>query len=144
MDELINSEKDVELLRLEGIIENLLGDDERVSDIFTKLADGVFEFPTYHYSEVRDHVNDHCKKRCSRWMATLRGKYFNNPWAGISTIAAGVLLLLRFYTDYSSYTNPNTLAEQCYIYSPILLPKFTCSIDANQTKNKIKQLSIMG
>ncbi|WRX29183.1 Protein of unknown function DUF247 [Theobroma cacao] len=41
MDNLINSSKDVQLLRFSDIIENMLGDDEAVAKMLNKLRDHV-------------------------------------------------------------------------------------------------------
>ncbi|XP_071722120.1 UPF0481 protein At3g47200-like [Rutidosis leptorrhynchoides] len=83
MDRLIKSEKDVELLRGQGIINNTLGNYEVLSKMFNK-------------------VNVHCNKRWNFWKAKLRHNYCNSPWALISVIAAAIILLLTFtQTDYS-------------------------------------------
>ncbi|XP_059639004.1 uncharacterized protein LOC132281306 [Cornus florida] len=95
MDSLINTEKDVNILRLRGIMENWLGDDEEVARMFNKLGDGVMiNPPTFYYSQVCQKVKNHCRKPWNRAKAKLRRTYFHNPWASISTAAAGVLLLL--------------------------------------------------
>jgi hypothetical protein len=62
MDYLINSPKDVELLRRQGIIENLLGDDEAISTMFNKLGDFVI-ISNFYYAEICRDVNKHCRKR---------------------------------------------------------------------------------
>ncbi|EOY13893.1 Uncharacterized protein TCM_032623 [Theobroma cacao] len=41
MDNLINSSKDVQLLRFSEVIENMLGDDEAVAKMINKLRDHV-------------------------------------------------------------------------------------------------------
>ncbi|XP_059446782.1 UPF0481 protein At3g47200-like [Corylus avellana] len=94
MDYLINSPKDVELLRRRGIIENLLGDDEAVSTMFNKFGDGVVAVPDLCYAQIFKDVNKHCCRRRNVWMAKLRHNYFNSPWALISVLAAVFLLLL--------------------------------------------------
>jgi hypothetical protein len=93
MDYLINSPKDVELLRRRGIIENWLGDDEAVSTMFNKLGDCVVVSNLYYAQIFRD-VNKHCRRRQNVWMAKLRHNYFNSPWALISVLAAAFLLML--------------------------------------------------
>ncbi|KAK9275211.1 hypothetical protein L1049_022473 [Liquidambar formosana] len=84
MDQLINSEKDVNLLRLKGIIDNLLGDDQEVCKLFNGLGDGVICSPSDYscFSEVYEKVNDHCEKPWNQKKAKLRHNYFNSPWAG--------------------------------------------------------------
>ncbi|KAJ4722915.1 hypothetical protein OWV82_006346 [Melia azedarach] len=94
MDCLINSPKDVELLCQHGIIHNWLGDDEVVANMFNRLGDFVMVSDHNYYSEIFCNVNKHCGRRWNKWMAHLRHKYFNNPWALISFLAALSLLLL--------------------------------------------------
>ncbi|KAB8726144.1 hypothetical protein FH972_026417 [Carpinus fangiana] len=93
MDYLINSPKDVELLRQRGIIENWLGDDEAVSTMFNKLGDCV-GVSNLCYAQIFRDVNKHCRRRQNVWVAKLRHNYFNSPWALISVLAAAFLLML--------------------------------------------------
>ncbi|XP_062162472.1 UPF0481 protein At3g47200-like [Alnus glutinosa] len=93
MDYLINSPKDVELLRRRGIIENFLGDDEAVSTMFNKLVENVI-LSNFCYNKIFTDLNKHCSRRKNVWIANLRHKYFNSPWALISFLAAAFLLLL--------------------------------------------------
>ncbi|KAK3417042.1 hypothetical protein EUGRSUZ_H02793 [Eucalyptus grandis] len=93
MDCLINSSKDVEVLRRAGIFKNYLGNDEVVAQMFNKIGDHVAISDSY-YSEIFQNVNAHCNKRMNVWMAKLRRKYFHSPWASLSVLAAIVLLLL--------------------------------------------------
>jgi hypothetical protein len=93
MNYLINSLEDVELLRRRGIIYNGLGDDEAASTMFNKIVENVMVSDICYDKIFRD-VNKHCKKRKNVWIANLRHKYFNSPWALISFLAAAFLLLL--------------------------------------------------
>ncbi|WRX28568.1 Protein of unknown function DUF247 [Theobroma cacao] len=53
MDNLIDSAKDVQLLRFSGIIENMLGDNEVVAQMFNKLRDHVTLCgDTFYYEEI--------------------------------------------------------------------------------------------
>ncbi|KAF5465149.1 hypothetical protein F2P56_015180 [Juglans regia] len=93
MDHLINTLKDVELLRRRGIIHNNLGDDETISTMVNKLGHYV-GFSTNIYARTIMDVNMHCRRRRNVWMAKLRRDYFNSPWAWISFLAAFLLLAL--------------------------------------------------
>ncbi|XP_059447889.1 UPF0481 protein At3g47200-like [Corylus avellana] len=93
MDYLINSPKDVELLRRRGIIENWLGDDEAVSTMFNKLNHCVV-VSNFRYAQIFRDVNKYCRRRQNVWIAKLRHNYFNSPWALISFLAAAFLLIL--------------------------------------------------
>ncbi|KAG2726287.1 hypothetical protein I3760_01G105400 [Carya illinoinensis] len=96
MDSLINSTKDVELLRRRGIIQNYLGDDKATSTMVNKLCDNI-NLSTYNiYSRTSRNLNKHCTGRCNKQMAKLKRDYFNSPWAWISFLAATLLLVLTF------------------------------------------------
>ncbi|MBA0844704.1 hypothetical protein Goarm_022494, partial [Gossypium armourianum] len=66
MDKLINTGKDVELLRKSGIVfDNWLRDDEEVTKIFNKL--GYFV-----YYDIGARMNKHCKTKWNIWKAKLK------------------------------------------------------------------------
>ncbi|KAK3187800.1 hypothetical protein Dsin_027361 [Dipteronia sinensis] len=96
MDCLINTPEDAKLLRGLGIINNWLGDDEVIANLFNSLGDDVVLGENFYYSEVFNKVNLHCSRRLNKWKAKLRQDYFNTPWAIISFLAAVVLLILTF------------------------------------------------
>ena len=104
MDNLINSPKDVELLRRQGIIENWLGDDEVVSTMFNKLGDNV-AVSNLCFAHIFRDLNKHCRKRCNVRMAKLRRNYFNSPWALISFLAATFLLILALAQTVMSFVS---------------------------------------
>ncbi|KAG8378197.1 hypothetical protein BUALT_Bualt08G0112800 [Buddleja alternifolia] len=90
---LINSSKDVEILRRRGIVTNLLGDDEMVYRMFNRLGRNILMSSDFCYDDVFNKVNGHCCHLRNRWMANLRHYYFSSPWAYISFFAALMLLL---------------------------------------------------
>ncbi|XP_009759887.1 UPF0481 protein At3g47200-like [Nicotiana sylvestris] len=95
MDYLIESEKDVSLLRLKGIIRNRIGEDKEVASIFNKMGKGVaVSCEDFYYKEECRKLIQHCEKPWNRMKANLRHNYFSSPWAGASTVAAAVLLIL--------------------------------------------------
>ncbi|KAM7257200.1 hypothetical protein ACFE04_012941 [Oxalis oulophora] len=102
MDRLINSEKDVELLRRCGIIENTLGNDEVVAKMFNSMCTFVAISGPFHYSQLFKDVNKHCAKKWNYLKAKLSRDYFNTPWAWISFLAAVIILLLTLtQTNYA-------------------------------------------
>ncbi|GLT45358.1 hypothetical protein SLA2020_191930 [Shorea laevis] len=95
MNSLLNSGKDVELLCKSGIIDNWLSDDEAVAVMFNKLGDNVdLNEENFFYAQLFKDVNKHYETPWNTWKANLRHKYFNTPWAFISSLAAALLLLL--------------------------------------------------
>ncbi|KAG7995600.1 hypothetical protein I3843_01G118300 [Carya illinoinensis] len=94
MDYLINTSKDVELLRRKGIINSWMGDDEVVSNMFNKFCSYTHFSNGFYYADIIKEVNKHCDKRWNVRKAKLRHDYFNSPWALLSVLAAILLLLL--------------------------------------------------
>ncbi|XP_062183282.1 UPF0481 protein At3g47200-like [Phragmites australis] len=92
MDNLIDSEKDVALLRSKGIIKNLLSSDKEAANMFNILSKGAVLSPSSKLHDVRRELNAHCKKPWNRWRAIFVHKYLNNPWVFMSLITATILL----------------------------------------------------
>lgn len=105
MDNLINSPEDVGYLHYCGIIEHWLGSDAEVAELFNRLCEEVvFDINDSYLSRLSENVNRYYNHKWNAWRASLRHKYFNNPWAIISLVAAVVLLLLTFaQTFYGVY-----------------------------------------
>ncbi|KAK8709503.1 hypothetical protein V6N13_060518 [Hibiscus sabdariffa] len=107
MDNLINTGKDVQLLCNSRIIDNWLGDDEVVAQMFNKLRDYVCFTDDFYYAETFVRVNKHCERKWNKYKAILKKDYFNSPWSLCSFLAAVVLLLLTVlqttYTVLSYY-----------------------------------------
>ncbi|KAI8011123.1 UPF0481 protein [Camellia lanceoleosa] len=93
MDYLVNTSEDVRILTHNGIIHNLLGDNEVAAVMINKLGTNIIA-SYVGYKEVYNNVNKHCREKWNLRLATLRRDYFNTPWALISFLAAVVLLLL--------------------------------------------------
>lgn len=92
MDNIIDSERDVQLLRSKGIIKNLLSSDKEASNLFNILSKGVMP-PLNRLNAVRRHVNAHCRKPWNRWRAFFMHAYLRNPCLFISLMAAVILLI---------------------------------------------------
>ncbi|CAN0863942.1 UPF0481 protein At3g47200 [Linum grandiflorum] len=105
MDNLINSNEDVAYLHYCGIVEHWLGSDAEVADLFNRLCqEVVFDVNGSYLSRLSEEVNQHYNHRWNAWLASLKHKYFGNPWAIVSLFAAVVLLLLTFtQTFYGVY-----------------------------------------
>ncbi|KAL5725781.1 hypothetical protein ACHQM5_008886 [Ranunculus cassubicifolius] len=103
LDCLINTSADVELLRDKGIINNHLGDNEEVAQLFNKLRNGIItDSRKFYFSKLFLHVNNYYKKRWHAWKARLRRDYFNTPWAYIAFFSAVLLLSLSVIQTISS------------------------------------------
>lgn len=112
MDNLINSPSDVSYLHYCGIIENWLGSDIEVSDLFNRLCqEVVFDINDSSLSRLSEQVNRYYEHRWNAWRASLKHRYFSNPWTIISFFAAVILLGLTFaqtfYSVFSYYRPPS-------------------------------------
>ncbi|CAL5404723.1 unnamed protein product [Camellia sinensis] len=95
LDCLIDCPKDVKILSRCGIIDNWLGDDEAVSNLFNKISDTVSGTSThFQYVDIFNRVNIYCSQPWNLYRATLNRNYFNNLWGMIAIMAALALLLL--------------------------------------------------
>ncbi|KAL7603709.1 hypothetical protein Lser_V15G20086 [Lactuca serriola] len=112
MNNLIDSGEDVGFLHYKGIIEHWLGNDDDVADLFNGLCQEVVaDLNNSYLSGLTDEINKCRDKRWNTWRADFRHKYFRNPWALISVIAAVVLLLitvLQAFYDVFSYYKPTS------------------------------------
>ncbi|KAF5938382.1 hypothetical protein HYC85_022641 [Camellia sinensis] len=103
MDYLINTSKDVELLVRAKIIENWLGDNNDVSNLFNGLGKEVnICSDAYYFTELHKRLNDYCEIPSHKWKATLRHDYCNTPWRVLSIIVAVILLGLTFIQSLCS------------------------------------------
>ncbi|CAA0385423.1 unnamed protein product [Arabidopsis thaliana] len=112
MDNLIDSHEDVSYLHYCGIIEHWLGSDSEVADLFNRLCqEVVFDTEDSYLSRLSIEVNRYYDHKWNAWRATLKHKYFNNPWAIVSFCAAVILLVLTFsqsfYAVYAYYKPPS-------------------------------------
>uniref|UniRef100_A0A0E0R9F0 Uncharacterized protein n=1 Tax=Oryza rufipogon TaxID=4529 RepID=A0A0E0R9F0_ORYRU len=94
MDYLINTAKDVQLLRDRGIIKHGLGSEEAVANLINNtLTKGAAIDRESSLIDVMVEVDAYYKKRRNKWRAILLHTYFSNPWVFISLVAATVLLI---------------------------------------------------
>lgn len=110
MDYIIDTATDVRLLRENGIIERTLGSDEEVAAIFNQLNTATFDdYIPPDLAKTYERADEYYKNQGNKWMAILKQKHINSPWAVISIIA-GVLILLFTFTQtllaILSYSKP--------------------------------------
>ena len=110
IDFLVNTPRDVSILREPDIIRSGLGSNEEVALLFNKLCkDIVWSVDGSYLADLIEEVNQHTQKRWPKWRAKLVRDYFSNPWAIISLIAGAIILILTFLQTYFSvfaYFNP--------------------------------------
>ncbi|KAG2562506.1 hypothetical protein PVAP13_8KG238600 [Panicum virgatum] len=102
VDDLTKSERDVTLLRSNGLFVNMIGSDKVVVKMFNTRGEAT------RLGHVQWKVNAHCKKRRNKWRALFMNNYLSNPWVFISLVAAVILLIATImqtiYTVVPFYT----------------------------------------
>lgn len=105
MDYLVNTPNDVELLVKNGIVENMLGDNNEVSTLINSLGKGVLcGKESFYYATLTKELNKYYKKPWNKWKADLKQKHFNTPWTTISVIAATFLIILTLIQTVCSFS----------------------------------------
>ncbi|KAG8089945.1 hypothetical protein GUJ93_ZPchr0011g27443 [Zizania palustris] len=93
IDTLIDTPKDVALLRSKGIINSILGSDKEVANLINNtLSKGAVLSRGSSLEKVLEDMDAHCKELSNEWRATFMHTYLSNPWVFISLIAASILL----------------------------------------------------
>lgn len=96
MDNLIDSERDVSILRSKGIIKNMLSSDKEAAKLFNTLSKGALLSPSSQLYGVRRKVNEHCKRPWNLWRANFIQTYMRNPWVFTALVASVLLLVATF------------------------------------------------
>ncbi|CAL4987705.1 unnamed protein product [Urochloa decumbens] len=108
LDNIIDSGRDVALLRSKGLFNNGLGTDKEAADLFNTLSKGTVMSKYSKLNNVQRELNAHCMKRRNKWRANFVQTYLSNPWVFISLVAAIILLVSSFlqtvYTIVPFYT----------------------------------------
>ncbi|CAN4090356.1 unnamed protein product [Withania somnifera] len=103
MDHLIESDKDVNLLRQKGIIDNRIGEDKEVTRIFNQIGKGVSVSDDFYERDGYKKAIQHCEIPCNRLKASLKHNYFSSLWVG-ATVAAIILLILTTIQTVLAFT----------------------------------------
>ncbi|GLJ49528.1 hypothetical protein SUGI_1049700 [Cryptomeria japonica] len=94
MDQLIDSEEDVGLLRKSEIVTNYLGSDAAVAELLNALCNGVTLSQTDAFQELKGQVYKHYKSKFKVWLAELVKEHFSSPWTTLALAGAILALLL--------------------------------------------------
>ena len=94
MDNLVNSAKDVTLLREKGIIKGWVGSDDDIACLFNRLTKAMTFANGTANVNVNERLNKYCNKRWPKWRANFIQTYLSNPWVFISLVGASILLIL--------------------------------------------------
>lgn len=110
MDDLIDSQKDVALLRSMGILTKLIGSDKEVADLFNGLCKDVGTMCMENmFDELRKDVNAHIKFKIRVQLEDIVQNHCSSPWK-VSTLVAASLIacfgLLQTIFTILSYLFP--------------------------------------
>ncbi|XP_019163758.1 PREDICTED: uncharacterized protein LOC109160078 [Ipomoea nil] len=101
MDHLLDTKRDVTLLRKNGIIQNLLDEDNKVAYIFNNLSVEVDTSTNFYFASVYTAVNKLCRKRSHVWKQKLK-KFFYALWKVLSITLSAISLLLLVVEAYNN------------------------------------------
>ncbi|KAM7490097.1 hypothetical protein LguiA_033018 [Lonicera macranthoides] len=104
MQMLVDTDKDVDLLIHNGIIEDWLGKNSIVAELFHKVGREAWIYiPSYYLYDISKSLNAYCNVTRHKWKAAFRRDYCSSPWMIASTIAAVILLTLTFLSTIASF-----------------------------------------
>ncbi|XP_060674658.1 UPF0481 protein At3g47200-like [Ziziphus jujuba] len=92
LDQLINTAEDVELLVEKDVVQNFLGSNDAVANLFNKICDQIAE-TSFCYGTLCEDLNDHYNNPWNVAKATLKSVYFKDIWTGSSSIVAFFVLV---------------------------------------------------
>ncbi|XP_062099655.1 uncharacterized protein LOC133805484 [Humulus lupulus] len=105
LDLLIENEQDVKDLRSANILHNCLSSDVQVVDLFDKIGN-IYNLVPHddYYKEVKNQIQEHCKKNINVWFTQICENYFSSPLKVMAWVGAIVALLLTaFGTWFTIY-----------------------------------------
>ncbi|KAF4385772.1 hypothetical protein F8388_010328 [Cannabis sativa] len=98
LDNLIDTNADIQVLEKNKVIDNWLNVDD-ATKFFNRLYIDTYVKENYYYC-LTSKVNDYCKQRRHKYRRILKRDYFNHPWALVSVIGAFVALVLTFLQTF--------------------------------------------
>ncbi|KAF9689058.1 hypothetical protein SADUNF_Sadunf01G0052300 [Salix dunnii] len=146
MQTLIANERDVALLHSRGIIQNAIGSDTAVCELFSSLSKDIGMEPNSSLEAVQMQVNAHCQKPWNEWRANLIHTYFRNPWAILAVIAAFIFFALTgARTVYSiiPYYDSNYLTSLSPPMGSVAPPALSTPSPPTPPKKPPKQKSLL-
>ncbi|KAM3690910.1 hypothetical protein ACJW31_09G155800 [Castanea mollissima] len=103
LDSLIDEANDVKELRKVGVLQNLLGSDQEVAQLFNEIGTDLVPNPEI-YAEVRSSIQKYYKNKFLTWTSQVIHDHFSSPWTILAFIAAIFALILS--TLQTWYTVP--------------------------------------
>ncbi|KAJ4972294.1 hypothetical protein NE237_005393 [Protea cynaroides] len=99
MDSLIDCSADVKELREQGILQNLLGSDQHVADLFNELTTDLTPNPDL-YRQIKSDIEKHFGNDCGVWITEALHTHFTTPWTLLAFLGAVLALILTGIQTY--------------------------------------------
>ncbi|XP_071687384.1 putative UPF0481 protein At3g02645 [Rutidosis leptorrhynchoides] len=99
LDSLIDHSEDVKILRKAGIIDNWLGSDDEVAQMFNEIGTGLVP-NSLAFSGTKSEIQMHYKSKRNTWMSQLNREYIKTPWAFVALLVG---LLGLFFSSVQTY-----------------------------------------
>ncbi|XP_058077619.1 UPF0481 protein At3g47200-like [Magnolia sinica] len=107
---ILETTKDVTVLKQNRIIEHWLGDDQEVVHLFKRMCQGLtVDFNDNYLLGMINHVSEFCNSKWNAWWATLKRVYFGNPWSVFQvevTIFTLVFTMVQAFLAIMTYYRP--------------------------------------
>ena len=102
MDSLIDTQEDLAILTKAKVMQNHLGSDEKLLQMWNNMCTNVYYDPCKEWEEMIHEINAHNSTRWRHLYTEFHQMYLSRPWLMASVIAAFLLLLASiFQTVYS-------------------------------------------
>uniref|UniRef100_A0A7N2LGA3 Uncharacterized protein n=1 Tax=Quercus lobata TaxID=97700 RepID=A0A7N2LGA3_QUELO len=106
LDNLINTEADVDLLVEKKVIVNWLGDNKAVATLINKLREQIVEANHSCYGELSKNIQGHYDNVWSKVMASFTTLYFKDFWRGTATVVGIMALFFSFWSFLKPFVFP--------------------------------------
>ena len=106
LDNLINTEADVDLLVEKKVIVNWLGDNKAVATLINKLREQIVEANHSCYGELSKNIQGHYDNVWSKVMASFTTLYFKDFWRGTATVVGIMVLFFSFWNFHKPFVFP--------------------------------------
>jgi hypothetical protein len=99
MDELIENQEDVAVLRNAGVLNNFFGSNQEVADLFN-LSKGISHVQGCKpIDEVRIGLHKYTRRKYKKLWSEFVNAYFSKPWQLAGAMAAVLLVLMSAGQD---------------------------------------------
>ncbi|GLT26617.1 hypothetical protein SLA2020_016720 [Shorea laevis] len=102
LESLIDSGEDVKELRHAGVLNNGLGSDEAVAEMFNKISDYLVPNPE-KYRELKERIQHHCDLAWASDVAYFCHTYFRGPWSFVVFVVTVAGLIMTGLQTYNSF-----------------------------------------